>query len=257
MTAKTKSVLMISDTHGNLPNYKNLAKDGFVDFICFAGDIENNYIRNFTPGIKSGPVFEPTFWGGYWNFRKIDKEKEAKEQKRWVKNVLLPWIEKIPHGKVLYVNGNHTFADLSEYFEYYAKNETRNYEIEGIKFSLIPGVSHLIGEWEDEIVDYQFKERILKADKEADVILTHTCPYGILDDPNDGLHIGFQSFTEAVLGGSFGSFPPYFNKANTIIFGHNHGRSGEQYETEIEGRKITFYNTACSTKRITIEIKGE
>ncbi len=243
--------LAISDAHGNLPNPKSLVNQNpnGVDVIAFTGDIAPTYPENLIPGFKDGAKFTPSDWR-LWNFRKVDEEAEGKKQKEWIEATLIPWLKQIPHKKTVFLNGNHDFGNFEGLFDYYIRSGVLNFEIEGFKFSAVTGIPIIVGEWFDEIHDFDFQERILKSDKDCDILLTHAPAQGILDN-YAGQHCGFDSLRKAIFGGAFGSFPPHYEKLKLHIFGHIHGEAGT-LDTEVEGREIKFLNVATKVKKFTL-----
>ena len=89
-------ILLYSDGHGKLPNIPKKYRNGET-LIVFAGDQCNNYVQNFQPFIKVGEILIPCEWKEDWNFRKINKEEEAKLQGEWIEKEFLPKLSKIPY----------------------------------------------------------------------------------------------------------------------------------------------------------------
>ena len=230
-----------SDNHG-----KELSPIKGMDGYILSGDQANNNVDNFTPGIMHEGVFTPKSWRGFWNFRMIDKVAEAKEQREWWMKQL-DALKKKGYGpeKIIFCPGNHDFVDMTDLLPYSCWQTPKTITFNGIKVGLLPGVLPLVNEWNDEITEYEIKQRILSIDPDIDLLVSHVPPYGILDAGHGTQHIGSQELYTAIMGGAFGSIPPHFTKLQLHCFGHAHGGRGVD-TFSIGKRKIKFSNAAES-----------
>lgn len=244
--------LHFSDLHGRLPQIP-IKYHNEETLIILSGDICDNYPDNWIFGIKQGiHIFTPTtnehdIRRGLWNFRKIPGDKEGALQNEWIETKLIPHLQNchISLDNVIVIRGNHDWCDFEKYFKNSANTETRNLVIRGLKIGLLCGVAPYTGEWQDEIGDFTFRERIAKLDPETEILVTHVPPYGIKDrSAHDGSHIGAQEVYTAIFGRSvFDVQPPYLNKLRFHLFGHCHDARGTERQ-EVNGREIRFYNAA-------------
>jgi len=241
----------ISDTHGNKINPGKAC-----DLLIHSGDICRTRVHNLIPCVKSRTTgkIEPCGWQDPWNFRKIDKEAEALaqtkdllEQRDYLVNKKGLAIEDI-----VAVCGNHDFLTLEPIFPNSLTTGSRIIVVKGKKIGLLAGVLPIMGEWNDEIEEYDILQRILALDRDIDILVSHVAPYGILDSAYGGMHTGSQELYQAIFGKSvFDEQKPYFENLTLHCFGHSHEGKGKK-KYEIDGRTIIFSNAACG--RMNIEI---
>jgi Icc-related predicted phosphoesterase len=114
--------------------------------------------------------------------------------------------------------GNHDFPFSRSPFAklknaIYLQNE--NYEFEGVKFFGSPQQLPFYGAFNSP---ESCLERIYKkCDKDVDVLITHTPPYGVLDESSRGVKIGSKSLMSLI----------EEVKPKVHVFGHVHFGYGE------------------------------
>lgn len=246
----------ISDTHG-----KDIKPLPDCDLLIHSGDAADNDVANFTPGYWEDKKFIPTSWQrGAWDFRLIDKRAEAVQQKAWWERQLKN-LEAKGYGqeKLILTVGNHDFFDPTSLIKNSCWWEPKTITVQGIKIGLLPGINGtgLVGEWNDEITEYELNERILKLDRDIEILVAHTPAYGIIDSSYGGQHIGSRSLTDNIFGHSFKTSVPHFLKLKLVLHGHAHeSRGTDTHEFEIEGyekRVIKFSNAAQGRHLINFE----
>jgi Icc-related predicted phosphoesterase len=238
----TLKILHYSDLHGELPQIPK--KFWFTDVtLALTGDICNNYPhQTFTPGIKQGTLFTPTNWQ-VWNYRKIDTALEAQFQNQWVEEKLIPHLAKcgIDLKNVLIFRGNHDWADFEKYFPNALNVGSKTILYRGIKIGILTGVCPIAGEWNDEITEWTFENRVKALDHDIEILLTHAGPYGIKDGG-----YGSREIAKAIYGQHSGQIP-YFSRLRLHLYGHAHASRGahrDTIETELGKREVRFYNAA-------------
>jgi len=243
----------ISDTHG-----RKIAPNKETDLVIVSGDCETTHVKNLTPGYKRAGIedaeFVPTSWAS-WNFRKVDVEKEAAEQEAQHVNHFIPFLKKrgIDLKNVIAIPGNHTFCDLTKIYPNAIKKGAKTIMWRGIKIGLLTGVLPLAYEWFDEITEYDFRQRILKLDRDINILISHTPPYGILDGYY-GTHIGSQELTTAIFGSKLAELESYFTNLWLHCFGHSHEAHGQKQFSSEKGYDIIFSNAATTKNRINLDI---
>lgn len=251
----TIKILHYSDLHGKFPKIPKKFWDTDVT-IVLSGDICNNYPRQtFTPGNKRGGVFTPTNWQ-VWNFRKIDTVAEALLQNQWIEEKLIPHLTKckIDLKNVLILRGNHDWSDFEKYFPNALNLGARTILYRGIKVGILTGINSIAGEWNDEINEIGFEQRVKQLDRDIEILLTHVGPYGIKDGG-----YGSREITKAIYGQTSAE-TPYFNKLRLHLFGHAHNNYGvhkDKIITELGVREIRFYNAAETRFEIDVQISDE
>jgi len=230
-----KRFYITSDPHGKLPKVHK----GSFDFVCICGDNAGHFDKNWT-------------FNDYFE-RMVDVKSEAIDQKKWAEEVMLPWTKGFDTKNVIVINGNHDFADYSEYFENYTYTTPMTKIIDGVKFGFLPGTNFLANEWNDEISEDEFDRRINLIDRDIDVLISHQPPSQVLDLTYSGTCIGSKSLYKAIFG--LRGIEPYFNKLKLHMFGHVHegGLSNEEHEID-NGRKVIFVNAACKIKILNIDL---
>lgn len=242
-------IVHVSDNHG-----KKINPGKACDLLIHSGDWGYNNLDNFQPCIKNakGELIEVA-WNGPWNFRKIDALAEAAYQENRIRTENLPYFKKkgLALDKVVFVVGNHDYFDPTPIFPNSVRNGSRTVVVNGIKIGLLSGVKPICGEWNDEIDEYEIRQRILALDPDIQILVSHSAPYGVRDSAYGGEHTGSQEIYKAIFGTSmFSEEKPYFTHLTLHCFGHSHeGFGGETHE--IEGRKVRFSNAA--TGRVDID----
>lgn len=243
------NIVHVSDTHGDKINPGKAC-----DLLIHSGDWAYNNLNNFTPCIKgaNGELVKVS-WNGPWNFRQIDKLAEAAYQEHRIKTENLPYFAKkgLAPEDIIFTVGNHDFFDPTPILPNSVKNGSRTIMVKGIKIGLLSGVLPLKGEWNEEIDEYEIKQRILALEPDIQILVSHVAPYGIRDCNYGGEHTGSQELYRAIFGTSmFSEEKPFFTNLTLHCFGHSHeGFGGETHE--IDGRKVRFSNAA--TGRVDIK----
>ena len=174
-------VCAISDMHGNLDFNVNEA-----DLLLICGDISPLYIQ----GRKS-------------------------EMQEWYVNTFLPWCERQPVDKVLWIAGNHDFAPYKSPAWYRRTGEMTNYKVEYIEDELYQYKKddvvynifgspwcHKFGNWA-----YMSKEgdslvsTFMNMGDNCDILMVHDAPYGTSDiclQYNNENHIGNKELAYAI-----------------------------------------------------------
>jgi Icc-related predicted phosphoesterase len=228
-----KKILHTSDSHGKNISLPKGAFDLFVDTGDFCAHSREHWHRE-------GPY-------GQWH---LNREGEAEWQAAWFQEVQAPRYAAINATHKLIIPGNHDFLPAQTgKFSYVSSTST--IVLGGIKIGVLLGcnivkASNLVGPWQDEVSEYEFRQRIMSLDPDIDILVSHQPPNQILDLV-DVHRIGSNELYKAIFGGAFGSVPPYFTKLRLHLFGHVHEHSGVT-EYEMEGRKITFSNAAKGNK---------
>jgi len=244
-------VLHLSDLHGNLkPLHKIIKKGLSFDWIVLSGDIAPNHVGYIS---ERGD-----------GFRIINREKEAPHQNRWATNALKPLLERIPHKRLIIVNGNHDFNDFAEVFPEATTQfkDSRTVTIDGIKVGLAVGINPLAYEWHEELDDYQFNNLLMNLDPTIEILVTHAPPNQVLDLAYSGQRIGYQCLYGKLFGSRLGNHYPYFTGLRLHMFGHAHESEGIKV-IEIEAndiypaRSIIFSNAATVANILELTDKPE
>ena len=154
----------------------------------------------------------------------------------------LKWFSAQPHEHKILVPGNHDF-----YFEKAKnlKNVPENIhllldtgiEIEGIKFwgsPVTPGLDNWAFNRER---GKKIKEHWNLIPTDTDILITHTPPFGILDEIGSGRHLGCEELTKILQ-----TVEPIYH-----FFGHVHHASGST-----SGSGIKFFNVSILDERLRI-----
>lgn len=144
---------------------------------------------------------------------------------------------------VLYVNGNHDFADLGQLLfdagiEVHAVTP-EGVEFNGLRFSGFREVPFIVGDWVGETHDFRdLTYRTFSSD--PDILVTHAAPSGILDNPRVQSHTGIREITNALTWQR--------HKIQAHFFGHVHNCGGQS----VEEMGIRFFNGATTCRIIEI-----
>lgn len=184
-------ILCLSDTHGRLPSAATLPH---ADVVIFAGDC--CHMGN----LKQTQQF-------------------------------LEWFRGLPIAHKIMVAGNHDFAfqTLSSSF---AETTQGALDLTGIHYLAdesiwIDGVQFYGSPWQPEFCNMAFNMQRMslglqqawsKIPDDIDVLITHTPPYGILDEVRDGIHAGCELLAERL---------PGLKKLQLHVFGHIHEAAGQ------------------------------
>ena len=135
----------------------------------------------------------------------------------WVKTFFIPWCEKLPCNKVIFIAGNHDFMlqDKPEVIREMLKNNDKVVYLQDEKFEYedeehtvytIYGTPwcHQFYNWAFMTNDVELSKIYNKIPEGVDLLLTHDCPYGTSDvllqkvPWNTGKHIGCSPLAVAV-----------------------------------------------------------
>lgn len=224
-------ILHLSDLHGNLKQLHKTVKSGQAfDWIVMTGDMPPTHVKYMTLD-KHGR-------------RIIDKEKEAAHQLEWCKNALKPLIDKIPHKRTIYVNGNHCFCNTAGLFDFTTFKGTQSFTLDGVKVGCAVGIAPLDFEWHEELPEFEFNELLNTLPKDIEVLVTHAPASQVLDSNYGGQHIGYDCLYHKLFGSALRNLDPHFTHLHTHLFGHAHESNGFK-EIEVGDRNILFSNASC------------
>lgn len=197
-------IAVISDLHGNLPDYHEDFKN--VELLLICGDLvplniqANNY-----------------------------------KSKRWFNERFNRWIDSLPIQKCFFIAGNHDFlAERSPDWMYthftksskatYLCNDSIDYTSKDGSVYKIFGTPycHLFGNWPFMISDETLRKKFSEIPYNIDILISHDAPYGCCDIClesywNQGEHLGNVPLREAILEKT----PKY------VFVGHLHSASKE------------------------------
>jgi Icc-related predicted phosphoesterase len=150
-----------------------------------------------------------------------------------------------PKAPVVCVRGNHDFTPLSILFRggpVFEINEPNDvYEFGGLRFGGCRGINYIVGFWSDELREPDFNHVTGKLPLDLDVLVTHSPPWGILDQwehysPGGG-HLGAEAISRYLTRAQYEGKMP---KAH--LFGHIHESCGLNLDTN----GILFSNAATT-----------
>lgn len=226
-------ILHTSDNHGiniDLPR-------GHFDFFFDTGDFSTHDTNNL--------AYDEHYQ------RHLNRKAEAEFQLGYFKDIRIPFYKNIDAKVKIVVKGNHDFLILPQ--NKIIDTPTENVITrEGMKIGILRGsniiaTGGIVGGWDEEIDEYQFKQRLLSIDPDIDILLSHQPPANIFDLCGDGrTRIGSREIYNAIFGNL--GIPPYFTKLKAHCFGHVHENFGLE-EMEIEGRKIIFSNASSGYRK--------
>lgn len=143
------------------------------------------------------------------------------------------WLDSQPYKKKIVIAGNHDNnieADLIEclHSTYYLEDNGTNFErlkIWGTPWSLsFHGINPHCKAFMGSESDLKKKYDLIPSD--IDILVTHSPPFGILDECENG-NVGSKSLRDVVL--SAERFP----NLKAVIFGHIHEQGGKIFETNL------------------------
>lgn len=239
------NILHFADTHGHLPAIPKKYWGTDV-VVVLSGDICDNFPNHWIPCIKQWPNITPSTWSGFWNYRKIDGVEEARLQDEWVETKIIPHFAKckIDLANVIVVNGNHDWANFDKWFPNSLHTGSKTITFRGVKIGLLVGVPNFTGEWFEEIGPVEMDKRIHALDRDIEILISHTPPYGILDRGHGESHIGSPELYTALFGKSvFEDVKPYFDNIKLNLFGHAHDARGAKH-FDFDGRQLRCYNAS-------------
>jgi Icc-related predicted phosphoesterase len=205
-------VLHISDWHTDrdgaeaMTQIDNLASDD-VELVCITGDM----IRNYTDDLPMPG----------------NHEKEAKRQRgEWLR--MVPVFEAAwPYADIVAVPGNHDFCNyaIRGKVRSFDKIDTKTIKVRGLKISGFRGIPAFTDYWHGELSDRTVSLLYASMDPSADIFMSHTPPYSILDAVNEWRFAGAFGMAEWFIEN------PWI-KRRFHLFGHIHecgGMTKEQY----------------------------
>lgn len=143
--------------------------------------------------------------------------------RRWLGN---------PAAPVICCRGNHDFVDLAPMFEggpmfEISCDPTRTTLVEerGLRLSIggVRGVKLHVNQWSDVLTDEEFSDRVRGLPGDLDVLVTHSPPYGILDQVPAGDRLGSPAL-QTYVARHDPSLPPL----RAHLFGHIHESCGRE-----------------------------
>lgn len=232
--------LHISDWHsGYLDTLKILEnenldrQDESVELVLITGDMLPNF------GIINVPGFED--------------EMERRQRGMWCQ-IAWHFQELWPHADMIAVPGNHDWCDygIEGVVKSFDKIEPATMTVRGLKITGFRGVPYWTGDYHGELSDRVIDMLIEGLDWSADIVLTHTPPYGILDIPTAfATELMDSPYVRRV--GAIG-FEEWFTnhpwtKHRYHCFGHIHECGGSKFT-----RNHVTYSNAAATCNV-LEIK--
>lgn len=202
-------IACVSDMHGNLDF--NIEK---CDILLCAGDSFPYYKRN--------------------------RNLECIAQNEFIKNSFIPWIEKQPCEHCVFISGNHDWIfewtpclvpSFPSNIHYLQDEEI---EIDGIRIYGTPQ-QPIFYNWAFNKNYEQLEEYFSMIPEGLDILLSHTAPFGIMDEVNFPNRKG--NFGCKILRKRIEEINPKY-----VVFGHFHNCYGIQKNKEIEN--ITFVNAS-------------
>lgn len=214
-------ICAISDLHGYLPD--DIEES---DLLLIAGDISPLKYQSNLPSMES-----------------------------WLKERFIPWLEKQPVQKVVFVAGNHDFWFLSQYmkvqkffddnvtkkdFIYYLLNETMVLELNNDSWTIFgTPYCRVFGNWPFMLPDPMLKIEFNKIPSEVDIIISHDPPFALGD-----ADVIFESFDISHKGNK-----PLADKLKSVqysllVCGHIH--SGDHnFNPDFNTVNVSLLNEQC------------
>ncbi len=234
-------ILHISDSHG-----KNIKlPDGEFDFLIESGDFSVHDVNNFTVDSQFN--------------RHVNKEVESKYQKDWFLKKRIPYYKKVNAKHKIVLAGNHDFFAYDDFIDGITLcKTTQTLEFDGLKIGVLAGSNiidrgGIVGGWNDEIDEYEFRQRILLLDPDIDILISHQPPRNVLDKAFT-IRLGSDEIYKSIFGLSLIEKSPRFSKLKAHLFGHIH-EDASTVSYDIEGRNVVFSN--ASGKYNIIELKKD
>lgn len=187
---------------GNTPR---LQSENSPDVIIVTGDMVVNTINHPFPELEAED--QNNIWGDI-----VDAL-----SRRW------------PQAEIVAVPGNHDYGDYkTDKAPLSIDNGAGNFTLNGVRFTGFRGVPLWHGDWNREYSEKALEFLIAGLDPNADILLTHTPPIGILDFTRRGVNAGCVALRKWL----------FDSKVKLHCFGHIHEAKGKySFETE-NGTKI-------------------
>lgn len=169
------------------------------------------------------------------------------------------WLNSLPHKRKLFVFGNHDFRQDLKYAEKYKGSLELLYphnviEVDGVRFTGLPYVTGLSA-WEynfDEDALSRIVDEVVASVKKADVLVTHSPPYGILDECLVGRHMQNHFYGHVGVKAYQGMAARLGAKIHA--FGHIHEEGGTI--KEVSGIKYVNASSLDDDYRIKEDFRG-
>lgn len=220
-------IVHASDWHGD---WRAMPKG---DLYVITGDMLDNYPEVNMESVHSNhknewgkikPEFADQYQGS--STRMIVRDVEIAKQTAWLKaqGDMRRFLGS-PDSPVIVCRGNHDYVDLGPAFSgdvYEIGNDASVvFEFQGIRFGGVRGINYFQGEWEDELTDPEFDDRVRLLPRDLDVLITHSPPQDILDFLDGYGNIGSKQISA------------YLNEITLLqgplklhLFGHVHDQGG-------------------------------
>ena len=161
----------------------------------------------------------------------------------------LEWFSSQPHQYKILVPGNHDFYfEKPENLENIPSNIhlliDKGIKIEGIKFwgsPVTPGLSNWAFNRER---GEQIKQHWNLIPHDTDILITHTPPYGILDEISSGINLGCEELTQILP-----VVQPSYH-----LFGHIHYSSGSIIRSGIRHFNLSILNETAQAVHLPVSI---
>ena len=220
-------ILHISDWHSRNSETKANLEELKADILIDSGDICPHFDQN---------------WKFGKNKRSVNKAKEAKAQREWFEKIKVPFYKSLGIKNIIVIQGNHDFTDFCGIEGITSLSKSGTIEVAGKKMGILLGANPT-GEnlWNDEIDEYEFKQRILSISPDIDILISHQPPSQVLDMAYSGERLGSVEIYKAIFG-VIGE-KEYFTHLKLHAYGHIH-ESANTKEIEVDDRKIIFSNAS-------------
>jgi Icc-related predicted phosphoesterase len=215
-------IVHLSDWHETPDFLKPVEYHSDADFVIATGDMVANSI--------------------HWNRGNLYAEREI-QRSWWLgirEYISLCW----PNATIVAVPGNHDYCDYGtkKYVFSIDGKRTESFAVKGVRFTGFRGVPYFRGQWNSELDARELAFRVSKLDPNADVLLTHTPPYQIMDVTGGLVYAGSMALREWV-----------DNKwqGKLHCFGHIHECGGKVSRND-KGQQ--FSNASCTMNYLEIDL---
>lgn len=169
------------------------------------------------------------------------------DQARWQRARWLEMVEVFratwPHATILAVPGNHDWCNLNVQHSVrsWDKLQTKTIKVRGLTVTGFRGIPWFRGTWHGELGNETLTRMVATLDRSADIIITHTPPWNVLDDVY-GRSIGLPALTSW-----FVNHP--WSKRRLHVFGHVHEQGGQV----LERNGTCHSNASCRANWLTLD----